>query len=120
MEIHDKDIQKFQEFLKSKNWKGKPYPTPIDHFLQRFGIQRPPPIFQSPLSVILSSGSFYGFFWFVFMHLFVPTIEVGQLAVRSFIGGFLFGLVMGFMQWRMKKKLGVTTWQEFISDENSK
>ncbi len=112
---HADRINRWREFAKNRGWKKVAYPAPHERILNRMGFECPPSIFWPPWALGVLTGGFWGMFWGAFMYLTVWRDKTFfQIAVLSTLGGFLFGLGMAVFHWYQKRKLGITTWGEFV------
>ncbi len=81
------NINRWQEYAKSKGWSKAVYPTPHDWLLKRMGLECPPAIFWSPWINGVLSGVFFGI---------------------------LFGIMAAIFHWYQWRNLGVRSWEEFV------
>jgi len=111
---HVEKILSWHEYAKNKGMKPTAYRPPIDIFIEKLGIQCPPILFWSLPAVVITNGIVFAIFWGLFMSF---TSWKGQAVEHSIfaslIAGILFGIGMAVFHLRTKKKLGLTTWDNF-------
>ena len=112
---HVEKLGRWREFAKSKGWKSI-YPAPHEWLVIKLTGKECTPSFFWPSWILgILAGSFWGIFWATFMYLSVWRDKTFlQIAVPSFIGGLLFGLVTAVFHSYQKRKHGLTTWDKFI------
>lgn len=111
---HADKIVRWNKHIEQKGWSKMAYPGLHDRVLKLVGIECPPAVFWSPLLVAFLTGIFFGIFWATFMYFSVWTDRtLLQISVAAIASGFCFGVVVGICHWYMRKKLQISTWEEF-------
>lgn len=120
---HSQNIEKWFSYIEANKFKKSHYWLPADKILKRFGVEKPPVYFWSFKGIALAIGGYFGLVWGAVMYFLVWAPAKMPLAVAfgtAVCTGALFGLAMAWYVVRSKKKLGLTTWEAFLSSVDKK
>jgi hypothetical protein len=114
---HAVNINLWREYAQKRGWS---YPTPHDWLLCKMGVECPPALFWPPWINGILSGVFFGLFWGAFMFFTVwRDHNFYQISIPSAACAVLFGLWTSIFHWYQRRKMGVTTWEEFLRKNQS-
>jgi len=89
---------------------------PFYRFLWRIGIQVPPPYFQTPPMLFVTSATYFGLFWFLGMvsirAILFGTMDLTQIAFGAVVGGLLFGALSTALVRYRTKRLHLPRWDQ--------
>ena len=111
------DITKWEKFAREGGLKKSVYASPLDLAFRRFGYKCPPSIFWKYYVVIFVSALPFSISWGIFMYFFaLPSRSLAESFYVSVLAGILFSLPIAWIQARTKKKLKLTTWDNFTKN----
>lgn len=111
---YSNDLAKWQSYAEARGLKKGVYQPPFDRLLKALGCECPPVIFWKFDFVAIAMGLPFGVFLGSFMYFIVlkePDIKI--TLIDSSLVGIFFGISMAWIHSRAKKRLGLTTWEDF-------
>lgn len=122
---HSKNIQKWLRYIETNKLRKQSHWAPLDNLLKFLGVQKPPVIFWSFRAIWLTYGTYFAVIMSVIAFLrhwdserVLVTLLLTIIGVSASIG-----TLSAWYIGRLKRKVGLTTWQAFLSEadeENSK
>ena len=113
---YDEDVAKCEAYVEAKLGKESRAALRMDRLLRMAGLRLKPYLFWNPFFLFLSITLVADFIFSLAILLFAePIYSVERLLIGGAGFGLLPGLWMLFVYYRFRRKLEVTTWEEFKS-----
>ena len=116
---HKEKLNKMFDELSKKGINKNIFAPPIYRLLWKIGIEIPPPLFSSFMSIFLFSGIFFGLLWGLLMWILLwrpENLPIAIAVIGSAMAGVLFGLSIAAILRRKAKKYNLPLWKDYGKD----
>ncbi|KAF1712309.1 hypothetical protein CSC70_01940 [Pseudoxanthomonas kalamensis DSM 18571] len=113
---HQEKLMAMHEHMKRIGVSRSTAAPPAWQLLWRLGIEVPPPLFLSFLSITLVMGTVFGLFWGLLMWVILwarQGVPLGIMATGTLVAGALFGLAMAAWLRHLARKHNLPSWAEY-------